>query len=186
MFSLRLIHKIASMAALGVLGLAAVGAIYWSGETKRAAAHQDAANATTARLLMLQILGQMLEARRAEKDFLLRAEESHATRLKTVAEETASNLSRLETLTSTTGQEQTGRQTAAVQTGFATYVEHFNTMAAIRRDLGLTQDAGLEGTLRKSVHAIESMITEPALNAVMLSMRRNEKDFMAHRSLRPA
>jgi methyl-accepting chemotaxis protein len=69
----------------------------------------------------------------------------------------------------------------ATQSGFDVYVRTFTTLADAKRKLGLDQDSGLEGQLRKSVHEIESGIktlADARLDAAMLTMRRHEKDFM--------
>ncbi|RAI24805.1 hypothetical protein CH340_25950, partial [Rhodoplanes serenus] len=44
---------------------------------------------------------------------------------------------------------------AAVRSGFDTYVGHVATLARSRTRLGLDENAGLEGTLRKAVQSIE-------------------------------
>ena len=54
-------------------------------------------------------------------------------------------------------------------------------MSGARIKLGLKEDLGLEGSLRKSVHEIETALKAfdaPALTVTMLMMRRHEKDFM--------
>ncbi len=59
-------------------------------------------------------------------------------------------------------------------------------MVDLAHKLGLTPDAGLEGTLRNSVHAIEDSLAQfkdSRLNELMLMMRRHEKDFMLRHDL---
>jgi methyl-accepting chemotaxis protein len=71
------------------------------------------------------------------------------------------------------------------------YEAAVDTAAALRRQLGLNENEGLEGTLRKAVHGIETrleafrktadadaMVDSERLLVTMLMMRRHEKDFM--------
>src|SRR5262245_4272329 len=75
-----LTHKIADIGAIGVLGVLVLGIIYHVGfanqDRYRLTAEQ--AQAIFAEANALQI--QLLQARRAEKDFLLRAELKYAAR----------------------------------------------------------------------------------------------------------
>src|SRR5262249_38069839 len=69
--------------------------------------------------------------------------------------------------------------------GFTTYSAAFAEAVADKQKLGLSEEAGLEGALRKSVHEIESALKkfdEPRLAVIMLMMRRHEKDFMLRRA----
>jgi methyl-accepting chemotaxis protein len=64
------------------------------------------------------------------------------------------------------------------------YQDHFAAVVEQKQKLGLNEEAGLEGRLRGSVHAIEAKVDqlhEPALLVTMLMMRRHEKDFMLRR-----
>src|SRR5436189_223329 len=67
------------------------------------------------------------------------------------------------------------------------YLAHFNKVVETKQRLGLDENSGLEGTLRKSVHEIETKLKdfdEPKLLVTMLMMRRHEKDFMLRRSVK--
>jgi methyl-accepting chemotaxis protein len=64
------------------------------------------------------------------------------------------------------------------------YTKHFDALANAMRKNGLTENDGLQGTLRKSVHDVESAIKQfkdAPLEAGMLTMRRHEKDYMLRR-----
>jgi methyl-accepting chemotaxis protein len=79
-FSIRLTHKIMAIGLVGLTGLVAFGAIYqfgsWSQDASRIVASEGRAIAD----LNKQISIRMLEARRAEKDFQLRRDESYVKR----------------------------------------------------------------------------------------------------------
>src|SRR5436190_7396211 len=79
-FRLRLTHKIAAIGALGVIGLAAVGGIYVHGNTVQEAYRLTATDARTILSLTNKLVVDLLESRRAEKDFLLRSDEKYAAR----------------------------------------------------------------------------------------------------------
>jgi len=174
-------HKIAAIGLVGVLGIVLIGAIYWLGALSQArfqaSAEQAAATATTNNELYVALL----EARRAEKDFQLRNDERYAQKQASFAKAAAAKLAALKQQLS--GGELAGLlpRVEATQSGFDVYVKTFTTLADAKRKLGLDQDSGLEGQLRKSVHEIESGIktlADARLDAAMLTMRRHEKDFM--------
>lgn len=66
------------------------------------------------------------------------------------------------------------------------YQAAFSEVAQLQQEIGLTPKTGLYGTLRAAVHNVETLLKEfdqPALEAAMLQLRRNEKDFMLRREL---
>src|SRR3954453_4282306 len=94
-FHLRLSHKIIAIAALGVCGLATVGGIYLAGEASQAGAVAVAESALSASRLTGKIMIEVLEVRRAEKDFLLRGDEKYVGRQDETAKMVASDLGTL-------------------------------------------------------------------------------------------
>ena len=77
-FSIRLTHKIMAIGVVGLTGLLAFGAIYqvgsWSQDASRAAANSARAISDLDKQLSIE----MLEARRNEKNFQQRRNESYA------------------------------------------------------------------------------------------------------------
>ena len=66
------------------------------------------------------------------------------------------------------------------------YQAAFSEVVLLQQEIGLTPKTGLYGTLRTAVHNVETLLKEfdqPALEAAMLQLRRNEKDFMLRREL---
>lgn len=66
------------------------------------------------------------------------------------------------------------------------YQAAFSEVVQLQQEVGLTPKTGLYGTLRAAVHNVETLLKEfdqPALEAAMLQLRRNEKDFMLRREL---
>jgi methyl-accepting chemotaxis protein len=65
------------------------------------------------------------------------------------------------------------------------YRSDFNNIIKLNQKIGLTPEDGLRGQLRGAVHEAEVLIKEQkliALNADMLMLRRNEKDFIMRQS----
>jgi methyl-accepting chemotaxis protein len=177
-------HKIFGVGAIGVVGLLVVGAIYFVG-TRSVEHYQtmaDEAGGTGA--LPNKIMVQLLELRRAEKDFLLRSDNSYAKRHDELSQSIRTNLAAVKQQFSASGHADVLKTVDALGAGFDAYAGHFTALVEGKNKLGLNENSGLEGTLRGSVHAIETTLKEfdsaPA-SAAMLTMRRHEKDFMLRR-----
>jgi methyl-accepting chemotaxis protein len=183
MSSLRftLQHKIAAIGIVGVLGVVLIGGIYWLGAASQARYQTAAEQAAAISATTSDMFAELLLARRAEKDFQLRNDNKYAERQAESAKRIGEQIGRLKQQVSSSEQARLLPKLDAVQAGFDIYAKNFQTLADAKRKLGLNQDAGLEGTLRTSVHEIEAALAEfkdARLNAAMLTMRRHEKDFM--------
>jgi methyl-accepting chemotaxis protein len=179
-------YRIAALGAVGILGLLLIGAIYVIGSQSQSRYQKTSDDAVMIRSTTDGLLIQLLQLRRNEKDFLLRKDDKYA---KSHAEGTAAALAlfdRLKQQLTASGQSQLMGKIDAVRSGFAVYSNNFLAMVDLARKLGLTPDTGLEGTLRASVHEIETSLAgfkNSRLNELMLTMRRHEKDFMMRRDL---
>jgi methyl-accepting chemotaxis protein len=182
---LRITHKIAAIGAIGVGGLALVGGIYLFGNSAQSVHRQAAADARVLAGLNHRLSVQLLDSRRAEKDFLLRSNESYAKRHATLASAITADLDALRRQAS--GHAELASRIDTIRAGFQSYGRHFAEVVALKIKLGLDENSGLEGTLRKSVHEVETALRsfdEPRLAVIMLMMRRHEKDFMLRRTVR--
>jgi len=182
--TLRLSHRIAAIGALGIVGLVAVAIIYmtgaWSQEHHRSVAERAKAIGTIADKLSVTLL----QARRAEKDFLLRADEQHVSHHTDLTKAIRADLDAIKQQAASAGRPDIAQKADVVRAGFDRYAGHFMALVDTRRKLGLNENSGLEGALRDSVHGIESKLKdfdEPRLMVTMLMMRRHEKDFMLRR-----
>ncbi|WP_404471745.1 methyl-accepting chemotaxis protein [Bradyrhizobium ottawaense] len=131
-----------------------------------------------------RISQQLLEARRAEKDFQLRRDQSYAKRHAELASDITRNLDRLGSAARAAGYAAVGEKASLVRTGFERYVSEFAAVEQAEVRLGLNETLGLSGSLRTAVHGIETKLKEvddPRLTSGMLTMRRHEKDFMLRR-----
>jgi methyl-accepting chemotaxis protein len=183
-FSIRLTHKIMAIGVVGMIGLLSFGAIYqagsWSQDSSRAVAVEGRALAS----LNQQISIKMLEARRAEKDFQLRRDESFAKRHAELSAGIDRDLEKLKSMVRSSGLNAIPEKIDIVRRGFADYVRNFAGLAQAEVKLGLNENLGLSGSLRAAVHDIESKLKEiddARLTSSMLMLRRNEKDFMLRR-----
>ena len=79
-FSIRLTHRIMAIGAVGLVGLLAVGAIYEAGSRSQESSRSTAEAARNISTLNSKVATEMLEARRAEKDFQLRRDQAYTKR----------------------------------------------------------------------------------------------------------
>jgi methyl-accepting chemotaxis protein len=183
-FSLRLTHKITAIGVIGVLGVTLVGGIHWYGETAMAAYRDAAEKARAISELNRKVEVELLESRRAEKDFLLRNDPRKAESQIAIGKSVAADIDALRGKIAATGKPDLARQLDAMNASLRQYQGHFAKVVEQKQQLGLNETSGLEIRLRTSAHDIETRIAglhEPSLLAGMLMMRRHEKDFMLRR-----
>jgi methyl-accepting chemotaxis protein len=180
----RIKTKTAAIAAVGIAGLLLVAGVSMWGASVQEAQQRAADRAGEVMVVGQELQIDMLELRRTEKDFLMRKDDAQVAKNEAFA---VSAARRIDTLTVAVDALQAGdvkAQIDKVRAGLGRYREAFTALAAASRALGLTQDQGLEGELRRAVHAIEAELAKldvPALTASMLTLRRHEKDFMLRR-----
>ncbi|WP_431205541.1 methyl-accepting chemotaxis protein [Bradyrhizobium betae] len=183
-FSFRLSHKILLIGLIGLLGLGAFGAIYLTGAASQEASRKIADGARVLSNLNERLARDMLDARRAEKDFMLRRDEASVKRHATVSASIRGDMDRLGTMIRTDGFGGLADKVDTLKSGFSEYDKQFSALVQTETRIGLNEKLGLTGTLRASVHAIEARLKEvdnAALGNGMLTMRRHEKDFMLRR-----
>jgi methyl-accepting chemotaxis protein len=183
-FSLRLTHKIIAIGVVGVIGVVLVGGMHMYGESAMTVYRNAAEDARSVFELNSKIEVELLEGRRAEKDFLLRNDRKKAESQIEISKSVASDIDRLRGKTLAVGKQDLARQIEAMTTSLKQYQVHFAAVVEEKLRLGLDEKSGLEGRLRTSVHDIEARVDqlhEPTLLIAMLMMRRHEKDFMLRR-----
>jgi methyl-accepting chemotaxis protein len=183
-FHLRLTHKIMAIGIVGLVGLLAFGAIYQIGSWSQDASRAIAGNARTISDLNKKLSMEMLEARRAEKDFQLRRDEAYSKSHAELSATIDRDFQQLETFVRSSGINDISEEIGVAHDGFKNYLKEFGTLAQAEIKLGLNETLGLSGSLRTAVHDIEAKLKEsdnPRLTSWMLMMRRNEKDFMLRR-----
>jgi methyl-accepting chemotaxis protein len=183
-FHLRLTHKIMAIGIVGLVGLLAFGAIYQIGSWSQDASRAIAGNARTISDLNKKLSMEMLEARRAEKDFQLRRDETYSKNHAELSATIDRDFRQLGTFVRSSGINDISEEIGVAHNGFKNYLREFGALAQAEIKLGLNETLGLSGSLRTAVHDIEAKLKEsdnPRLTSWMLMMRRHEKDFMLRR-----
>jgi methyl-accepting chemotaxis protein len=184
---LSLAQKILAISALGILGLVTVGGINFAGQSMQERYRASAAAAQRLFSLTGELSLQLLEARRAEKDFLLRADVAYTKRHEDLSKAIVATLVALQAQALEAKLGELRGNIDSIRDGYDAYLTHFGNLVASRIKLGLNEKLGLEGTLRQSVHEIEQTLKQfstPQLMVLMLMLRRHEKDFMLRRDAR--
>ena len=186
-FSLRLAHKITMTGMIGLAGVLLVSGMHMFGESEAAPYTDAAEKARVIFELGSKIEVELLEARRAEKDFLLRNDQKKAEIQAEIGRTAAADILALRKKLQSIGRTELVHKIENMEILLEQYQAHFSAAVAEKGHLGLDEKSGLEGTLRGSVHDIEKMVDrmrEPELAISMLMMRRHEKDFMLRRDAR--
>jgi methyl-accepting chemotaxis protein len=184
--NVRMSYKIGALGAVGILGLLLVGAIYFIGSESQSRYQKLSVDASAVETTTKDLLIQLLELRRHEKDFLLRKDDQFAKSHAETAKSAVETFDLLKQRLAAVDQNQLVSDAKAIQEGFDLYAKNFLALVDLEHKLGLTPDTGLEGTLRTAVHGIEDSLAkfkDSTLNELMLMMRRHEKDFMLRRDL---
>ena len=185
--NLRITHKIVGISASGVLGLLIVAGIYLFGAASQQRYGRAAGDAQAVAELASKLHVELLEGRRAEKDFLLRSDPKYVARHGELARQIGTDLATIGKRINDAGRADLVQKIDLIRDGFNKYIDQFDRVAEAKRGLGLDEKSGLEGRLRGSVHDIEDKLNEfntPSLMVAMLMMRRHEKDFMLRRDVK--
>jgi methyl-accepting chemotaxis protein len=182
--SLRLSHKILLIGIVGIVGLIVFGGIYLNGNASQEAARTVAEEARKVSTLNDKLGRDLLNARRAEKDFLLRRDEETSKRHASLTATIDGDIDHLGKAVQIGEFAALADKVAVLAQGFTEYTKQFSALEHNEVKLGLNEKLGLSGALRSSVHDIEAKLTQldnSKLAAGMLMMRRYEKDFMLRR-----
>jgi methyl-accepting chemotaxis protein len=176
----RINTQIGFLGLTGVLGMLVIAGLTWWGTTQANLSATTVAAAHDAKDIngTLQIL--LLQARRHEKDFLLRRGEElitkHGKTLDAADQSIDALIARYERQPAILG------QLTSLKSDIFRYREAFATLVKVSRTVGLNETQGLLGELRNSVHDVEGELEtahDPVAQVSMLMMRRHEKDFIA-------
>jgi methyl-accepting chemotaxis protein len=181
---IKIIHKIAALGLLGLVGVGTAAAFHFASEAEQDGFQARATQSIEARGAMNRLSIEFLQARKHEKDFLLRSDPAYVKRHQEASAKINKSIEQLSSYGVLRERADLAAKIKAITTGYAEYAATFAKLAAVRLDMGLTPDTGLEGNLRNSVHAIETRLAavgNAVLDAAMLTLRRHEKDFMLRR-----
>ena len=175
---LRVAHRIGLLVALSIVSVLVLSAATYVGYQKIDGARAE--QQQFAKLLQLteELEIAALQMRRHEKDFLLRKDEKYTEKYGVAAKEAKhliAQFAKLETVP------EVERDIQRLQSGIERHRAQFFAVVQLRKDLGLNENLGIEGALRKAVHGIEDRLKQvesDKLTIKMLMMRRHEKDFI--------
>nr|WP_255616883.1 methyl-accepting chemotaxis protein [Aurantimonas sp. VKM B-3413] len=169
-------------AGVSIVGMLCLAATFVGERQIRAGYESLAESAEAVERLTTAIELDLLEERRAEKDFFLRSDERYVEAHAKTAAELKADFATLDALV---GQESelagSSGNVAAMARIFDDYARTFAEAVAANRALGLDENSGEQGALRTSVHSLEDTldaIGDPRVQVMMLTMRRHEKDFI--------
>ncbi|MBU0632635.1 methyl-accepting chemotaxis protein [bacterium] len=128
-------------------------------------------------LYKLQLL--ILQERRNEKDFILRNKLKYYEKFTATFSELQKSLEALEKDMSVVNLDTSKvNDLSKIIIGYDTAFKEFVKM---QQEIGLDEEDGLRGKMRQAVHDVEAeakKLHDDSLNAKMLQLRRNEKDFL--------
>ena len=123
----------------------------------------------------------MLQARRSEKDFLMRRDMKYVDSVGETVGRILELAGALEELEKGAGHGDDVEKVAAIKGAIGSYHEAFKQVAAAVERKGLDENSGLQGIARDAAHEVEVLAEEFAVEALqtqMLTLRRREKDFL--------
>ncbi|GFM33683.1 methyl-accepting chemotaxis protein [Desulfovibrio subterraneus] len=118
----------------------------------------------------------LLQARRNEKDFLARKNLEYRKKLDNIVDMSLEELSAV-----AAAEPEMAAEANNVSSQMQLYKEQFAALTDLVVQLGLSEDKGLSGSLRDAIHKAEAIISaqnDNELLALMLTLRRHEKDYM--------
>ncbi len=123
----------------------------------------------------------LLNMRRHEKDFLARGDMKYTEKF---AANFATFMKDIEPLTA---DKNLGEGATGIIKKMNLYKGAFEELTAKMTEIGLDENSGLKGNLRKAIHTVEEKAKQlnlVLLNKDMLQLRRNEKDFLLRMDLK--
>ena len=161
--NLRLSMRIGLLVGLALLGLGGMTGVYLVSDANIQRSFQAEETSLIMKELAVEIKIGSLQLRRREKDFLLRKDmkyvEKHA-KAGTAFEAALGDLENFEAAAPIMP------QITALRGNFTRYARQFELVVALRQELGLSEEEGLEGQLRLAVKAAEAALNEAGLDAL--------------------
>lgn len=178
MKKIKIGNQILLISGIALVGFIIVGGVSFLTSQTSKTLQSNQENAALDLNLLNKIRYEFLNARRSEKDFLIRLDDKyvgkHAENERIVNE----GLSELYALNDDPVFQE---NVSAVEKGFQVYNDQFAKVAASWKSVGLNEEDAKRGALRAAVHAVETRLKEfenAELTVLMLMMRRHEKDFL--------
>ena len=171
-------NRLTRISLLMVLVFTVVGALVGFGELRRSFIENKRDLAEFEKEKADWIMIDLLQARRAEKDFLLRLDDKYSKNHMDAIARIHGHLDELQQANLGASERQIVKTLVVATDGYA---KAFQDIVTTQRTLGLNEKEGLQGKLRNAVHDIETKLKaykDLPLSVSMLTMRRREKDFI--------
>jgi methyl-accepting chemotaxis protein len=181
---LRVGHQILISVLIAGIGYAVIAANLYILGTKVDQATGQARIGREVEAIATDFGQMMLQVRRSEKDFLLRAEKKYADDDLAQLELAQAKLAEIRPRAMALHDDSLVATIDGLRQPVDSYKAAFTSMVATRTRMGLKPSEGLEGALRADVHALEAAFTklnDQAQQIRILMLRRHEKDFMLRR-----
>ncbi|HAT41552.1 MAG TPA: methyl-accepting chemotaxis protein [Rheinheimera sp.] len=139
---------------------------------------EDLTDLATASKLASTLEADVLTLRRHEKDFLLRRNAEYVDKHQKSTQVLLDHVAKLTSLLQDNDLD--SRLLGNFRQQVDEYQQSFQALAATRKEIGLTDEEGLIGAMRKAAHAIENDLkdkNDATLTVQLLQIRRYEKDF---------
>jgi methyl-accepting chemotaxis protein len=163
-------------------GMLAVGTIYFTSQNTLSRYESSLAVAEQLQHFASKANIELLEMRRAEKDYLLRRDEKYVERHAELTQTFENDLTAFaDTVKGLPELAALSDQVTILRDGFGAYRGSFSKLVSAQQKIGATESTGLQGTLNTSVQALEAKLAEVndlRMTDLMIMMRRHEKDFM--------
>lgn len=176
--------RVGVLAAIAVVAVIVLSLTHFLGEARNNAAFDRMQDNRLLETFAGRLANETLQMRRREKDFLIRRNEEEADRYEAAVESALSMIPRMSELVAAGP---VASQIGLAQTGVAAHRDQFRRIVEAYRTMGFDEKSGLQGELRKAVHAVETRLKAASLDALtakMLMMRRHEKDLMLRGDLK--
>lgn len=176
--SFKISWQIQLVSLVALIGFLGILVYYLIADGARGAEQARANHATEIYVVAQDLRYEFLNARRREKDFLLRLDEKYVKQHAEVMQAIDEHLAKLEAADAEGSYKES---VATVRAGVGEYQQAFAATTADWIAIGLNDELGLRGQLRKSVHDVEDRLkalSQDKLTITMLMLRRAEKDFL--------
>ncbi|WP_417431909.1 methyl-accepting chemotaxis protein [Kiloniella sp.] len=176
--NIKLAYQVNLTGIIALIGFIIVGGILFTSSQTILSSQETQTRSSNAMELVASVKYEFLNARRREKDFLIRLDEKYIGQHAEVITKASTQLAELKGLINSP---EVRTELDKTQEGIEKYQTQFETVTHDWKKMGLTEEEGLRGKLRNSVSNVETKLQEfknDLLLVTMLMMRRHEKDFL--------
>jgi methyl-accepting chemotaxis protein len=174
--NLRVGAKLGLLGGLAVVGFLFVSGVLFYQDSELESARELRQTAAQRSANLAEFARELLQVRQHEKDFLLRRSagsvDAHATTM-------AKIVGTLTDIRAGAGAD-LAEEYRKIEAGLAAYSEAFAVLVRTVREIGVTENDGLQGRMRAAVRAAEAELLKLEADRItvgILQLRRNEKDF---------